>query len=91
MSLISTGLYVFGVMALLGILIALLPAGTDYPFPPQVATMLTTVIGYGMMFNTILPIQELLWAMKNGMMIAFFSRLIWPSAMWIFRAITSAI
>jgi len=88
MSLITLGIYIAGAMLALGVLVGLLPNGADYPFPTEIETMLIAVVSYGLMFNTILPIQELLYFFRYAATILFISRIIWPSAMWIFKAVT---
>jgi len=88
MSILTLSIYFAGVVGALTILIGLLPDAGDYPYPEEISETLYTIVAMAHNFNTILPIQEFLLMLKTAMVIVFITRFIWPSAMYIFKALT---
>jgi len=89
-SLANAAVYLVGIATMLGALIALLPSSAEYPFPPEIQDFLYTAVEYMYSLNTILPIQEFFNIIQYALVIMFLTRLVWPSAMWIFRVLTKA-
>jgi len=87
MNLVTLGIYTVALTAVLGGLIALLPSASEWPYPVQVAVGLTLIFDAIRAFDQILPISELINCTQYMVWILLFTRIVWPSAMWIFRSI----
>jgi len=88
MSLVTLGLYILAMVSALSALIALLPSATEWPYPVQVSVGLTIIFDNMRALDQLLPVTELFNAVQYAFWILLFSRIVWPSAMWIFKAIT---
>jgi len=88
MSLLTLAAYITGVIAALSALIAFLPDGAYYPYPDEITLGFVYLKLIVNTFDLVLPVTEFFEVLEYGIYIFFVSRIIWPSAMWVFKAMT---
>jgi len=88
MSLITLSLWVTGIVVFLGGMVALLPPASSYPYPADITTAITTLYQWLYSFNHILPVDTMITILKYSIVLAFLTRLLWPSLVWIFESLT---
>jgi len=88
MSLVTLALYISGTIAALGALISFLPDGSYYPYPDEITLGFVYLKLIVNTFDLVLPVSEFFQILEYGIYIFFVSRIIWPSAMWVFKAMT---
>lgn len=86
-SLINLAFYLGFVLTALGVMLALLPSDAVYPFPPEIAASIATIVHAALYLDRILPIHEFLTMLKYMAIIMLISRVVWPSAMLVFKSL----
>jgi len=54
----------------------------------EITTAINTLYQWLYSFNNILPVDTVITILKYSLVIAFITKLLWPSLLWIFESIT---
>jgi len=78
MSLVTLGIWVAGVFALIVAGIALLPNGADHPLPPEIASAMINLYHWLYSLNNILPVDTLIKVVGIAVLLEIFTRIVYP-------------
>jgi len=87
MSLLTLAIWITGIIIFFSAGIALLPNGSDYPFPSQISTAIATIWQWLYSLNNILPVDTFAQVLFYGVIIRLITQYYWPTIDWLFKRI----
>jgi len=87
-SALSMVAWVTALIAFIAAGIAILPNGSDHPFPAEVGDALVTLYQWLYSFNFLFPVDTLVQVLVLGILVDVFARFVWPIIFWVMKTVT---
>jgi len=85
MNIVTLGIKIFVVFALVIGAINLLPPGSQHPLPVEIGDSIALIFGYLYALNILLPVDTLFLVAGYAIAIKTFTKIVYPIVLWLLR------